>query len=126
MIFFFLCRDHFETEIDDNVERSWRREDITLLVRNFNAKLANGKRKTGSGSGGNNNNDTVKPIIPIPAAAPTRSSTTTESSADTFVKQSRDRELSVDENGRIKPYVDFTHFHQQWQKHQQMQQQNDL
>ena len=122
---FFLYRDHFETEIDDNVERSWRREDITLLVRNFNAKLANGKRKTGSGSGGNNNNDTVKPIIPIPAAAPTRSSTTTESSADTFVKQSRDRELSVDENGRIKPYVDFSHFHQQWQKHQQMQQQND-
>jgi len=124
--FFSLCRDHFETEIDDNVERSWRREDITLLVRNFNAKLANGKRKTGSGSGGNNNNDTVKPIIPIPAAAPTRSSTTTESSADTFVKQSRDRELSVDENGRIKPYVDFSHFHQQWQKHQQMLQQNDL
>jgi hypothetical protein len=42
----------------------------------------------------------------------TRSSTTTESSADTSVKT--DRELSVDENGKIKPYVDFSHFHEQW------------
>ena len=114
-----MHRDHFETEIDDNIETpSLRREDITLLVRNFNAKLASSKRKTTSG-----NNDTVKPtsaIPPVTAAPPTKSSTTTESSADTFVKQSRDRELSVDENGRIKPYVDFSHFHAEWQKHQQL------
>ena len=122
----FSFRDHFETEIDDNVETSWRREDITLLVRNFNAKLANAKRKTtGSGGSSNNNDNTVKPIIP--PNAPTRSSTTTESSADTYVKQNRERELSVDENGRIKPYVDFSHFHQQWQQYQlQKQQKNNL
>ncbi len=50
----------------------------------------------------------------IPHEQPTRSSTTTESSDNTFVKQT-DRELSVDENGRIKPYVDFSYFHKHWQ-----------
>ena len=43
----------------------------------------------------------------------TRSSTTTESS-DVFVKHGHD--LPVDENGRIKPYVDFEHFNAQWEK----------
>ena len=46
--------------------------------------------------------------------AVTRSSTTTDSSADTFLKQ--EKELSLDENGRIKPYVDFSYFHNEWAK----------
>jgi hypothetical protein len=43
----------------------------------------------------------------------TRSSTTTESS-DAILKP--DREIPVDENGRIRPYVDFSHFHREWNK----------
>ena len=123
-----LHREHFETEVDDNVEKTWRREDVSLLVRNFNAKLARTKRSSRSPGGGHckqtadiNNLDAVTIVTPshqkIPPEA-TRSSTTTESSADTFVKQN-DRELSVDENGRIKPYVDFSHFHQEWLKHKE-------
>jgi TAK1-binding protein 1 len=114
-------RDYFETEVDDSVE-SWRRDDVTLLVRNFNEKLASSKRRSAGGStttttNTTNNLDVVtitkEPLQkqrPHPEA--TRSSTTTESSADTSVKT--DRELSVDENGKIKPYVDFSHFHEQW------------
>jgi hypothetical protein len=41
-------RDHFETEVDDSVE-SWRRDDVTLLVRNFNEKLASSKRRSAGG-----------------------------------------------------------------------------
>ncbi len=125
-----MHREHFETEIEDKVMESWKREDITLLVKNFNAKLAaSGKRRTTSTSlnspvggdpqlvttitpvqnnHGNNANNNHRP------PAPTRSSTTTESS-DVFSKNSR--ELSVDENGKVKPYVDFTHFNQEWEKY---------
>ena len=127
-----MHRDHFETEVDDN---NWRREDVSLLVRNFNAKLANIKRnKSTSSSTSNpgtpsilNNLDAVtntmtkesaqkQPILiqqQLPDAV-TRSSTTTDSSADTFLKQ--EKELSLDENGRIKPYVDFSYFHNEWAK----------
>ena len=127
-----MHRDHFETEVDDN---NWRREDVSLLVRNFNAKLANVKRnKSTSSSTSNpgtpsilNNLDAVtntmtkesaqkQPILiqqQLPDAV-TRSSTTTDSSADTFLKQ--EKELSLDENGRIKPYVDFSYFHNEWAK----------
>ena len=57
------------------------------------------------------NVETPKPVIPPTTSAATRSSTTTMSSADTFVKST---DLSVDKNGRIKPYVDFSHFHKEW------------
>lgn len=126
-----MHRDHFETEVDN--ERSWRREDLTLLVRNFNAKLANSSKRGRTTSVNLNNLDAPTTVTPQqqtqdlasqqkqPAQQPvlvdaTRSSTTTESSADTFTKQT-DRELSVDENGRIKPYVDFSYFHKEWQKY---------
>ena len=121
-----MHREHFETKVDDNVEL--RREDISLLVRNFNTKLASAQKRR---SGANLNNldatapmhanvETPKPIMVTATTSAvteaTRSSTTTTSSADTFVKQA---ELSVDENGRIKPYVDFSHFHKQWQLHRE-------
>ena len=121
-----MHREHFETKVDENVEL--RREDISLLVRNFNTKLASAQKRR---SGANLNNldatapmhanvETPKPIMVTATTSAvteaTRSSTTTTSSADTFVKQA---ELSVDENGRIKPYVDFSHFHKQWQLHRE-------
>ena len=46
-----MHRDHFETEVDDN---NWRREDVSLLVRNFNAKLANIKRNKSTSSSTSN------------------------------------------------------------------------
>ena len=122
-----MHRDHFETEVND--VDTWRREDVSLLVRNFNAKLANGLKRSKtstssiSSTSNLNNLDAVtmtkesvqKPSpIMIPPDA-TRSSTTTDSSADNFVKQ--ERELSLDENGRIKAYVDFSHFHKEWAKY---------
>jgi len=116
-----MHREHFEIKVDDNVEL--RREDISLLVRNFNAKLSNAQKRR---SGANLNDldavsslsnvETPKPVIPPTTSAATRSSTTTTSSADTFVKST---DLSVDENGRIKPYVDFSHFHNEWQLHRE-------
>ena len=116
-----MHREHFETKVDDNVEL--RREDISLLVRNFNAKLSNSQKRR---SGANLNDldavsslsnvETPKPVIPPTTSAATRSSTTTTSSADTFVKST---DISVDENGKIKPYVDFSHFHKEWQLHRE-------
>ena len=50
------------------------------------------------------------PIIPPEA---TRSSTTTDTSS-TMDSVKQDKELSLNENGRIKAYVDFSHFHKQW------------
>ena len=95
------------------------------MFRNFNAKLSSAQKRPRSGANFNDldsdppiasNVETPKPVIPPTTSAATRSSTTTTSSADTFVKQA---ELSVDENGRIKPYVDFSHFHTQWQLHRE-------
>ena len=116
-----MHREHFETKVDDNVEL--RREDISLLVRNFNAKLSNSQKRR---SGANLNDldavsslsnvETPKPVIPPTTSAATRSSTTTTSSADTFVKST---DISVDENGKINPCVDFSHFHKEWQLHRE-------
>jgi len=127
-----MHREHFETKVDCNDNVELRREDISLLVKNFNTKLASGQKRI-SGANLNNLDATSTPIhvnvetpkpteVIIPTATTsavteaTRSSTTTTSSADTFVKQA---ELSVDENGRIKPYVDFSHFHKQWALHRE-------
>ena len=129
-------RDYFETEFGDT-KSGWQREDISLLVRNFNAKLKahsppkRSKSSTSSKSGANspniamNNLDAVTTVtedsvhqqqqkVPIIPPDATRSSTTTDTSStmDSSVKQ--DKELSLNENGRIKAYVDFSHFHKQW------------
>ena len=47
----------------------------------------------------------------VPHPRPTRSSTTTESSG---VYVAHGRELPVDEDGRIDPYVDFGPFYKLW------------
>lgn len=126
-----MHREHFETEkVDEDNIDELRREDISLLVRNFNTKLSNAhKRRSGTNLNNldattplaaeveNNNVETPKPALPPTTSAATRSSTTTTSSASTFVKQTSS--LSVDEDGKIKPYVDFSHFHTQWQLHRE-------
>lgn len=100
-----MHRDHFQDQMEG--KDTCQRDDISLLVTNFNGVL---KKKKPSSSG--DLSTTMKPSLV------TRSSTTTESS-DVCVKH--DKELSVDASGRIKPYVDFSHFHRQWQKYKESQ-----
>ena len=40
----------------------------------------------------------------------------TTTSSDVFVKQNNGGGDDLDENGRIKAYVDFSHFHREWNK----------
>ena len=111
------------------------REDISLLVRQFNARLA--KKKSGAGASMLSSSssssammadrvvgvaraaeDTITSSSRPPQLRPTLSSTTTESS-EVFAKSVK--EVPVDENGRIKPYVDFSHFHREFKKYQECQ-----
>ena len=50
-------------------------------------------------------------------------SRTTESS-DVFVKQNSEGGAELDENGKIKAYVDFSYFHREWNKVNSQQQQS--
>ena len=55
----------------------------------------------------------------------TRSSKTSRTtSSDVFVKQNVGGGDDLDENGRIKAYVDFSHFHREWNKVHSQQQLN--
>ena len=40
----------------------------------------------------------------------------TTTNSDMFVKQNSGGGNDLDENGRIKAYVDFSHFHREWNK----------
>ena len=94
-----LVRSHRERfELQKN--KSMVRDDVTLLVRNFNAKFR-GQH----------------------AATLTATSTTTASDATTATTAAPAsvKELPVDENGRIEPYVDFGHFEEAFGKHQSQQ-----
>eukprot|EP00095_Tigriopus_kingsejongensis_P006516 maker-scaffold172_size289735-snap-gene-1.25 protein:Tk06516 transcript:maker-scaffold172_size289735-snap-gene-1.25-mRNA-1 annotation:"tgf-beta-activated kinase 1 and map3k7-binding protein 1" len=118
-----MHREQFEMESGSR-SACTPREDMTLLIRNFHARLASGGRKKRSGNdlgmslAGNDTLDmrhqsetlTSKELRP----RPTRSSTTTESSEVAVVKT---RDLPVDENGRIQPYVDFSHFNREYAKY---------
>ena len=46
----------------------------------------------------------------------------TTTSSDVFVKQNNGGGNDLDENGRIKAYVDFSHFHREWNKAHSQQQ----
>lgn len=117
-----MHREQCETRTD-SLSTCTSREDMSLLVRNFNAKLSSGRKKKVS-------QDLIMSIVTPsqdllmtahnetiisnpPRHRPTRSSTTTESS-DVAVKV---HDLPVDENGRIKPYVDFSYFNREFAKY---------
>ena len=95
-----------------------KREDMTLLVRCFN-NLRSGQqqqRRTSSpkypSDNGSLRRREEKTLTRSSARPrPTRSSTTTESSG---VYMAHGRELPVDEDGRIEPYVDFGPFYKLW------------
>ena len=62
-------------------------------------------------------------MLPGRMPGATQSSTTTESSDNIFAKNSmREKPLPLDEDGKIKPYVDFSHFHREYAKWKKMQQ----
>ena len=122
-----MHREQFEMR-SGSLSACTEREDMTLLVRKFSAKLGR-RKKSSAGSSAFSESpllmereaETIarrpeETIVSKEARArpTTRSSTTTESS-DVFVKNVR--ELPVDENGRIEPYVDFSHFNAAWAKH---------
>merc|ERR1719312_1551497 len=95
---------------------------MTLLVRCFNR---NEQCATNSKSPRSNENQnqvmrrrdekTLTQSSSTRHPRPTRSSTTTESSVGAYMPHARDgRELPVDEDGKIEPYVDFGPFYKLW------------
>ena len=132
------------------------RDDLSLLVRKFNAKLSSRRKKSGHNSGSDvaalassptaaavdtlsgqmvRVGDTMKVggvhPQPRPSAAKHSSTTTTttateessEPDAAFATKTSAGRELPLDEDGRIKPYVDFSYFHAEYDKWCKLQEQ---
>ncbi len=137
------------------------RDDLSLLIRKFNAKLSTRRKKSGHNSGGEGGGgagsvaspvadqvgtlsgqmrgeeisvSTVKDIR-IPGPRATQSSTTTTTATEesstcdaAFATKTSaaGRELPLDDDGRIKPYVDFSQFNRdyaKWTKKQQEKQQ---
>jgi TAK1-binding protein 1 len=123
-----MHREQFEMENHGTCMNSsvTYREDMSLMVRNFNAKLAMSRRKRSSMSSAtgdtasNANNSVMSMMRRQPGGGGedtiTSKSTTTEGSEGFLNKNVR--ELPVDEDGRIKPYVDFSHFNGEWAKAQ--------
>lgn len=112
-----IHRQHFE-ESEASQTSSLCKEDMTLLVRNFGCRLSAqncvspGRKKEEKHSDPKTltrGSTRVKPL------GGTRSSTTTESSG---VVLTHGRELPMDENGRIQPYVDFGPFYKLWNQRQ--------
>jgi len=90
-----IVRLHHE-RLEVSGGRSDTREDITLLIREFGSCLKKEEKTLTRNS--------------ARTSRPTRSSTTTESSS----VYTAGKELPVDEDGRIQPYVDFAPFYQLW------------
>ena len=94
-----------------------KREDMTLLVRCFkNIRTEDQQRRTSSpqyqlDSQSLRRREEKTLTRSSARPRPTRSSTTTESSG---VYVAHGRELPVDEDGRIEPYVDFGPFYKLW------------
>ena len=107
-----LHREQFD-EMETATMAVTSREDLGLIVRNFNAKLAVSRRKK-SGPGIAAGGGLAQELRRAPAEDTITSKTTTTESSDVFVKNVK--ELPMDENGRIKPYVDFGHFYSEWNK----------
>jgi len=112
-------RQYFE-DSDENPAGLICREDMTLLIRNFWCELP---AKTCASPGRKREDKTLtrESAMKKPAGN-TMSSATTESSG-VFVTQGR--ELPVDENGRIAPYVDFGPFYNLWSLHLEKEQQQE-
>lgn len=118
-----MHREQFEME-SGALTTCTSREDISFLVRNFGAKLAERKKSSTTGSSLTNNNvdfgnNTVSNgMMPARRSEDTiTTENTTISTSPSEVGPKSDRDLPMDENGRIKPYVDFSHFNQEWAKH---------
>ena len=120
------------------------REDLTLLVRNFHANLSS-RRLSGHYPGSNNQDNYESNTITSSDLGQGSSITDgtdktsgrisgedgvelrrkdprssmdsrTTTNSDMFVKQNSGGGNDLDENGRIKAYVDFSHFHREWNK----------
>jgi len=102
-----------------NTDSLIKREDMSLLVRCFKSSHGTSSQRRLSSPKYNLENPELrrreeKTLTQSSTARqprPTRSSTTTESSG---VYVAHGRELPVDEDGRIEPYVDFGPFYKLW------------
>lgn len=95
-----VVRQH-HARIETAGDKGGVREDITLLIREFGRTQEPRPERR---------DDKTLTRSSIRAARPTRSSTTTESSSLYLAG----KELPVDANGRIPPYVDFGPFYKLW------------
>ncbi len=116
-----MHREQFEMDASESASGCTKREDISLLVRNFNARLATSRRKKTSDTKGEDlglrrAQQSQQMIVQHPHhledTLTTKESTTTTESSEVYVKHVR--ELPLDENGRIQPYVDFSHFYKEF------------
>jgi len=129
-----LHREQFEMESTTTTTPArgvdcTEREDMCLLVRNFNAKLASHRRKrsgiaavapTDTTNTSNASGGVMSMMHRQPEDTITSKSTTTEGSESTQGAQAaqNERKLPLLPNGRIQPYVDFSHFNREWAKAQ--------
>merc|ERR1719232_2480369 len=98
-----------------NTDSLIKREDMSLLVRCFKSSHGTSSQRRLSSPKYNLENPELRrreeKTLTQRQPRPTRSSTTTESSG---VYIAHGRELPVDEDGRIEPYVDFGPFYKLW------------
>ncbi len=118
-----MHREQFEMETTGGMNSYTSREDMSLMLRNFNAKLGVSRRKKSSMSASEASNTSASGAAGVmsmmrrqPEDTITSKTTTTEGS-DVFVGKNV-RELPVDAEGRIKPYVDFSYFNREYAKAQ--------
>jgi len=105
--------DHVVRQHHDRLEasggQSVTRKDVTLLIREFNGSYSCSSQRRGSRP---LPDKTLTRSSSTRPARPTRSSTATESSS----VYTAGKEMPVDEDGRIQPYVDFQPFYTLWNR----------
>lgn len=114
-IMMFYTRYLFCIFQDPNHAVCSRREDITLLVRNFNFQLAdcsgNSTLRTFNSFTSQQPENHPRFRLPSSCATLTRTSLTSSESS-VLVKANAFNRITLDEQGKVEPYVDFTQFYQ--------------
>ena len=116
-----LHREQFEME-SGALTTCTSREDISLLVRKFGAKLAKRKKSgTASSSHTNSNVEFGNTATNGMSSRRFEDTITTENTISTRDSSELGaksvQNLPIDKDGKIESYVDFSHFNQEWAKH---------
>jgi len=105
--------------LESSGDKANTREDMTLLIRELDKPLPNTESRRDSKQ---LPEKTLTRSSASRPARPTRSSTATESSS-VYITE---KEIPVDEHGRIQPYVDFCPFYELWNQRKSSQPASDL